>query len=118
MSKTDLALKIKNKKKSIVARAGKENNYMLCCKKTNKHLHAYVLDTLSGNTVFSCSTIHLKDTIQKTWNIEAAKSLGELVAKKCKDKSINTLFFNKSIYKFHGKVQAFVDQARSCGLVI
>ena len=58
----------------------------------------------------------VKDKVAKTSDVEAAKAVGEAIAKKALDKGINTVVFDRGGFVYHGKIQALADAAREAGL--
>jgi large subunit ribosomal protein L18 len=58
----------------------------------------------------------LKGKIKSGGNIEAAKTVGELIAKKTLDKGINQIVFDRGGYLYHGRIKALADAAREGGL--
>lgn len=86
--------------------------------RSNKHIYAQVIDDTIGNTIVSASTMEtdVKNKIEKTSDIEAAKVVGAAIAKKALDKGINTVVFDRGGYVYHGKVKALADAAREAGL--
>lgn len=86
--------------------------------KSNTNLYAQVIDDISGNTLVSASTLDkdVKNELNGTANMEAAKKLGETIGKKAIDNGIETVVFDRSGYIYHGKVKAIAEAARSAGL--
>lgn len=82
------------------------------------HIYAQVIDDTVGNTIVSASTLdkELKDKLDKTSNKEAAKLVGELVAKRAQEKGINEVVFDRGGYIYHGRVQKLAEGAREAGL--
>lgn len=84
-----------------------------------KHLYVQLIDDVAGNTLTSVSTkskefgITEKETNN---NIEAAKKLGALLSEKAKEKKISKVVFDRSGYRFHGRIKALADAARAGGL--
>jgi large subunit ribosomal protein L18 len=85
--------------------------------KGNKHLYAQIIDDAAGNTLVTASTLspELKGKI-KGFGIATAKDVGLLLASKAKDKGIEKVVFDRSGYKYHGKIKAMADAAREGGL--
>lgn len=77
-----------------------------------KELYAQVIDDNAGETLVSANIKEVK--VKNT--LEGAKILGTAVAKKCLDKKIETVVFDRSGYKYHGKVKALAEGAREGGL--
>jgi len=86
--------------------------------RSNNHIYAQVIDDTVGNTVVAASTMEaaIKDKLESTSNIDAAKAVGDAVAKKALEKGINTVVFDRGGYIYHGKVKALADAAREAGL--
>ena len=86
--------------------------------RSNMHIYAQIIDDTVGNTICSASTLEadVKSKIEKTNDIEAAKVVGEAVAKKALEKGITTVVFDRGGFIYHGKVQALADAAREAGL--
>lgn len=71
-----------------------------------------LIDDESGKTLIQAST---KEAKSKS-NSDGAKKLGELIAKKAKDKKISEIVFDRNAYAYHGRVKALADAAREGGL--
>lgn len=86
--------------------------------RSSKHIYAQLIDDVSGNTIVSASTIdkELKDKVQNGANVDAAKLVGELVAKRALDKGYSSVVFDRGGYLYHGRVQALAESAREAGL--
>jgi len=83
-----------------------------------KHIYAQaVVDTI-GKTLVSASTLspELRGDLKHTGNVEAAKKVGELIAKKCLEKGIQKVVFDRNGYLYHGRVKALAEAARTNGL--
>jgi len=78
------------------------------------HISAQVIDDVNGVTLVSVKDVEVKTG--KT-RIEKATEAGKLVAKKATEKGIKKVVFDKSSYKYHGRVKALADGAREGGLV-
>jgi len=86
--------------------------------RSNKHIYAQVIDDTKGITLVSASTLdsELKEKLENGSNIEAAQKVGELIAKRAKEKGINTVVFDRGGYLYTGRVKALADSAREAGL--
>lgn len=84
-----------------------------------KHIYAQVIVDTTGHTVASASTLspEIKGTLRSTGNVEAAKKVGELLAKKCLEKGIRKVVFDRNGYLYHGRVKALAEAARAGGLI-
>jgi large subunit ribosomal protein L18 len=85
--------------------------------RSNKQIYVQVVDDLNGVTLLSaCSKekeIAAQTGIKK---IEQAKLVGKLLAAKCKEKGIEKVVFDRSGYKYHGRVKSLAEAAREGGL--
>ena len=97
---------------------GTKERPRLCIYKSNKHIYAQLIDDVEAKTLLSCSTLQpsLKTKVKSTWTKEAAKVIGELIAKGALDKGIKNVVFDRGGNRYHGKVMAFADGARTIGL--
>ncbi|MCM3694471.1 50S ribosomal protein L18 [Neobacillus niacini] len=84
--------------------------------RSNKHLYAQLIDDMSGVTLASASTMEKDLNLESTSNVEAAKLVGELVAKRAVEKGITAVVFDRGGYLYHGRIQALADAARENGL--
>ena len=82
--------------------------------RSNKHIHAQIIDDVRGVTLASASSLQLK--LANGGNIEAAKLVGKSIAEKAKKANIKTVVFDRSGYLYHGRVKALADAARENGL--
>ena len=87
----------------------------LCVYKSNNNIYAQIIDDVAGNTIVSASTLD-KEVKTKHANIEAAKEVGTLIAKRATDKKIKTVVFDRSGYIYHGIVKELAEAAREGGL--
>lgn len=90
----------------------------LCVFRSNKNMYAQVIDDEAGNTLVAASTLDkdLKGELTNTDDINAAKVLGEAIAKKANAKGIKQVVFDRGGYIYKGKVAALADAAREAGL--
>jgi large subunit ribosomal protein L18 len=84
--------------------------------RSNKNIYAQLIDDTNGTTVASASTTDEALGLAAKGNIEAAKQVGELIAKRAQDKGYKTVVFDRGGYIFHGRVKALADAARAAGL--
>ena len=84
--------------------------------RSSKHLYAQIIDDVNGVTLASASTMEKDNKVANGGNIEAAKLVGELVAKRALDKKIENVVFDRSGYLYHGRVKALAESARAAGL--
>ncbi len=82
------------------------------------NIYVQIIDDLAGHTLVSASSLDpaLSDSIENGGNKESAKMVGELVAERALEKGIDTVVFDRSGYKYHGRVKVLADAARAKGL--
>jgi large subunit ribosomal protein L18 len=90
----------------------------LCVFRSSKNISAQIIDDVNGTTLVSASTIdkELRGDIKYGGNKEAAKAVGEAVAKRALEKGIEEVCFDRGGYLYHGRVKELADGAREAGL--
>jgi len=83
--------------------------------RSSKHIYAQVIDDVNGVTLASASTMD-KGFEGNGGNVEAARKIGETVAKNAVAKGITTVVFDRGGYLYHGRVKELADGARENGL--
>ena len=85
--------------------------------RTPRHIYAQVLDAES-RVVAVASTLQkdVAEGLKVTGNVEAAKAVGKAIAERAAAKGIKRVAFDRSGFKFHGRVKALADAAREHGL--
>jgi len=83
-----------------------------------KHIYAQLIDDTRGVPLVSASTLdkELAGQIKSGGNVEAARKVGELIAKRALEKGYTKVVFDRGGYLYHGRVQALADAAREAGL--
>jgi large subunit ribosomal protein L18 len=83
-----------------------------------RHTYAQVIVDTTGQTLVSTSTLskEIRGKLTRTGNTEAAKKVGELIARKLIERGIKTVVFDRDGYLFHGRVKALAEAARENGL--
>lgn len=84
--------------------------------RSNKQIYVQVIDDLKGNTLLSASSKEKEVAATGIKKVEQAKLVGKLLAAKCKEKGIETVVFDRSGNKYHGRVKSLADAAREGGL--
>jgi len=86
--------------------------------RSNANIYAQIIDDLAGRTVVSASTLdpELRAALKVGSNADAAKAVGELVAKRALEAGINTVVFDRGGHLYHGRVKSLADGARGAGL--
>lgn len=112
VARTKRHLRIRNKV------SGTPTKPRLAVFRSNKHIYAQIIDDTLGNTLVSSSTLEadVKSKVSKTSDVEAAKVVGSVIAKKALAKGINSVVFDRGGYIYQGKVMALAEAAREAGL--
>jgi large subunit ribosomal protein L18 len=86
--------------------------------RTGQHIYVQVIDDVQGATLASASSLdaELKSSLTSGSNVEAARQVGELVAKRAIDAGIKDVTFDRGGFIYHGRVKALADAAREGGL--
>ena len=86
--------------------------------KSSKHIHAQIIDDISGVTLVAASTISpdIKSDLAYSGNVDAAKKVGAAIARKAIEKNIVSVVFDRNGFLYHGRVKALADAARENGL--
>ncbi len=87
----------------------------LCVFRSNKNIFVQVIDDVAGNTLVAASTLD-KEVKTKHANMEAAKEVGALIAKRALEKNIKNVVYDRGGYIYHGVVKAVAEAAREAGL--
>jgi len=117
-----------SKDKSLAARRTRRNRYhirqrggdrpRLSVFRSGQNIYAQVIRDAAGNTVASASTLdqELRGKLKTGANIDAAKAVGELIAKRAKEAGVSEVVFDRGGYLYHGRVRALAEAAREGGL--
>ena len=84
--------------------------------RSNGNIFAQIIDDSKAVTLVSASSIDKELKLENGGNIEAATKVGELLAKRAKDKKIEKVVFDRGGYLYHGRVKALAEAARENGL--
>ena len=105
--------KLRNRK-----RLKKVNNdrYRISISKSLKNIFAQIIDDKKNITLVSASSIEKEIKKNKIKKIEKSTLIGEILAKRAKEKNINEVYFDRGQYKYHGRVKAFAETLRKNGL--
>ena len=105
--------RVSNKVKKVAPK----DRYRLCISRSSKNISAQIIDDSKNITLLSASSIEKdiksKPKINKS---ELSKIVAEKLAKKALEKKITKIFFDRGIYKYHGRVKIFADTLRKNGM--
>jgi large subunit ribosomal protein L18 len=90
----------------------------LAVHRTPQHIYAQIIAPDAAHTLVAASTVEksLMEGLKATGNVEAAKKVGAAIAERAKAAGITKVAFDRSGFKYHGRVQALADAAREAGL--
>ena len=102
------------------ARIALQDKPRLTVHRTPRHIYAQIISPDTKTVVVSASTVvkELRAKLKSTGNREAAAAVGALIAERAKAAGIEAVAFDRSGFKYHGRVQALADAAREAGLQI
>ena len=86
--------------------------------RTPRHIYAQVFSGETGKVIATASTLsaEVKKAIKYPGNVDAAAAVGKVIAEKAKTAGVETVAFDRSGFKYHGRVKALADSARENGL--
>ena len=92
--------------------------YRLCVYRSPRHIYAQVIAPSGGTVVASASTLEksLLGDSSNGGNVSAATSVGKAIAERAKAAGVETVAFDRSGFRYHGRVKALADAAREGGL--
>jgi large subunit ribosomal protein L18 len=85
--------------------------------RSNKHVYVQAIDDIAGRTLAAASTVEADQRKGATATVDAAKSVGLLLAQRAREAGITTVVFDRGGFSYHGRVAAVADGAREGGLV-
>lgn len=88
----------------------------LCVNRTPRHIYAQVVSADGSRVLASASTLDKELREGATGNVDAATKVGKLIAERAKSAGITQVAFDRSGYKYHGRIKALADSARENGL--
>ena len=84
--------------------------------RSNQNIFAQIINKKKNVTLVSASSIDKELKLENGGNVEAAKKVGELLAKRAKEQNITKVVFDRGGYLYHGRVEALAEAARENGL--
>ena len=84
--------------------------------KSSKNISAQIIDDKISKTLVSASSTEKEIKKNKTKKMDLSNILGELLAKRAKEKKISSVYFDRGGYKYHGRIKALADSLRKNGL--
>ena len=105
--------KLRNRKKLKTVNV---NRYRVSVSKSLNNLFAQIIDDKQKKTLVSASSIEKEVKAKKIKKMEKSSLIGEMLAKRAKEKNISEVYFDRGGYKYHGRVKTFAETLRKNGL--
>jgi large subunit ribosomal protein L18 len=104
--------------KKARARIKQQGANRLCVHKTSRHVYAQIIAPSGSEVLASASSLDkdLKSQIKYSGNVEAAAAVGKALAERAKKAGIASVAFDRSGFKYHGRIKALADAAREQGM--
>ena len=101
-----------------VKKVANKDRYRLSISRSSKNIFAQIIDDTKKITLISASSVE-KDirSVEKLNKTELSKVVAEKLAKKAQEKKITKIYFDRGIYRYHGRVKAFAETLRKNGMV-
>ena len=105
--------KLRNRKK---LKSVNVNRYRISVSKSLNNLSVQIIDDKQKKTLVSASSIEKEAKAKKVKKMEKSSLIGEILAKRAKEKNISEVYFDRGEYKYHGRVKTFAETLRKNGL--
>ena len=115
MKKANSKLKRKLRNRKKLKRVS-YNRLRVTISKSLKNLSAQIIDDKLNKTLVSASSIEKDVRVKKPKKMEKSTLIGEILAKRAKEKNIDKVYFDRGEYKYHGRIKAFAETLRKNGL--
>ncbi len=101
------------------AKIAEQRAIRLSIHRSNSHIYAQIIDASGAKVLVSASTLEpeVRKELKNGGNVAAAAAIGKRIAEKAKQAGIETVAFDRSGFKYHGRIKALADAARENGLV-
>ena len=107
--------KLRNRKK---LKSVNDNRYRISVSKSLNNLSAQIIDDKQKRTLVSASSTEKEIKLKKVKKIEKSSLIGEILAKRAKEKNISDVYFDRGSYKYHGRVKVFAETLRKNGMKV
>ena len=115
--KLDTITRKKFRVRNKIKKVAPKDRFRLSISRSSKNIFAQIIDDDKNITLLSASSIE-KDikSLQKVNKSELSKIVAEKLAKKAQEKKITKIFFDRGIYKYHGRIKIFAETLRKNGM--
>ena len=110
---TRIKRKLRNRKKMKTVNT---ERFRISVSKSLNNLSAQIIDDKLNKTLVSASSIEKEIKAKKVKKMEKSSLIGEILAKKANEKNIRKIYFDRGIYKYHGRVKLLADELRKNGM--
>ena len=104
--------RVRNKLKS----SSSKERYRLSVSRSSKNISAQIIDDVNKITLISATSLNKELKLQKKNKSELSTIVAEMLATKAKEKKITKVYFDRGVYKYHGRVKIFAEVLRKNGL--
>jgi len=104
--------------RKLRAKISRQGATRLSVHRTSQHIYAQVIDETGGKVLAATSTLDasIKKDVKSTSNCEAAAAVGKQIAELAKQAGVSQVAFDRSGFRYHGRVKALAEAAREAGL--
>jgi large subunit ribosomal protein L18 len=115
MNKLQARQRRRNRTRNRIARIAAVR---LTVHRTPRHIYAQIIDPSGGRVLAAASTLEaeLRTSLKNGGNVAAASAVGKRIAEKAKQAGVTRVAFDRSGFKYHGRIKALADAARESGL--
>ena len=104
--------RVRNKLKKV----SQKDRFRLSVSRSTKNISAQIIDDVKNITLVSASSIEKEIKLQNKTKTELSTAVADLLAKKAQDKNITKVYFDRGIYKYHGRIKIFAETLRKNGM--
>ena len=104
--------RVSNKVKKVASK----DRFRLSISRSSENISAQIIDDIKNITIISASSVQKEIKVNKINKTEISKVVAETLAKKAQEKKITKIYFDRSIYKYHGRVKVFAETLRKNGM--
>ena len=104
--------RVRNKLK----KSAKGDRFRLSVSRSSRNISAQIIDDIKKITLISATSLNKQLKLEKKNKTELSTVVAEMLAKKAKEKNITKVYFDRGIYKYHGRVKIFAETLRKNGL--
>ncbi len=104
--------RVRNKIKKV----SRNDRFRLTVSRSSKNISAQIIDDIKKTTLVSASSIEKEIKSQNKKKIELSSIVAELLARKAQEKKITKVYFDRGVYKYHGRIKVFAETLRKNGM--